>query len=200
MPRDARWPRRRTQSSSDRNGRPPAIRAGSATDIPLPRCACKCRSFPVQSREQLAKSRNHLWGRAHVIRRAHQQVDRAEGFLFQAKRLADAALDPVALGGCRRVLSRYQDSQPRRTPFSPRQVERIACKAAPRSLTQQAFEFAAAPRTALAVQSETLARRGYSPRRRRPRERRLRRTLRPPGVRLRTRKPWRRARRVLDGW
>jgi hypothetical protein len=39
----------------------------------------------------------------------------------------------------------------------------------------------------------------YSASRRRPRARRLRNTLRPPGVRLRTRNPWRRARRVLEG-
>ena len=40
-----------------------------------------------------------------------------------------------------------------------------------------------------AIQPEALGGRGYSPRRRRPLARRLRNTLRPPGVRLRTRKP-----------
>lgn len=39
------------------------------------------------------------------------------------------------------------------------------------------------------IQPEALGGRGYSPRRRRPLARRLRNTLRPPGVRLRTRKP-----------
>jgi len=61
------------------------------------------------------------------------------------------------------------------------------------------LEFAGTPQATLGIQSETLAGRGYNPRRRRPRARRLRNTLRPPGVLLRTRKPWRRARRVFDG-
>jgi hypothetical protein len=59
------------------------------------------------------------------------------------------------------------------------------------------------PQAAARIETESLLRRGYadySARRRRPRARRLRSTLRPPGVRLRTRKPWRRARRVFEGW
>jgi hypothetical protein len=83
--------------------------------------------------------------------------------------------------------------------FTSRQVEGVAGKAAPSTLPQQTLEFDAAPEAPLGVQSETLARRGYNPMRRRPRARRLRKTLRPPGVRLRTRKPCRRARRVFDG-
>jgi hypothetical protein len=61
------------------------------------------------------------------------------------------------------------------------------------------LEFTAAPKATLCTQSEALVRRDYSPRRRRPLARLLRNTLRPPGVRLRTRKPWRRARRVFEG-
>jgi hypothetical protein len=70
-------------------------------------------------------------------------------------------------------------------------------------MTQQAFELAFAPQLARGVEpAELLGLRynGYNPRRRRPRARRLRSTARPPRVRLRTKKPWRRARRVLDGW
>jgi hypothetical protein len=56
-------------------------------------------------------------------------------------------------------------------------------------MPQQGFEFALLPQAARRIQREALAGRGYNPRRRRPRARRLRNTLRPPGVRLRTRKP-----------
>jgi len=69
-------------------------------------------------------------------------------------------------------------------------------------LTQQLLELRLAAQPATCIEPETLAGRysRYSPTRRRPRARRLRNTARPPRVRLRTRKPWRRARRVLDGW
>ena len=53
---------------------------------------------------------------------------------------------------------------------------------------------------AAGIQPEALFARGYNPRRRRPLARRLAITLRPPGVRLRTRNPCVRARRVLEGW
>jgi hypothetical protein len=56
-------------------------------------------------------------------------------------------------------------------------------------LPQQAFEFGLLPQAARRIQAEALAGRGYSPRRRLPRARRLRSTLRPPAVRLRTRNP-----------
>jgi hypothetical protein len=69
------------------------------------------------------------------------------------------------------------------------QEEGIAAEVAPLALLQQPLELDAAPQPAVSIQTEALARRGYNPRRRRPRARRLRRTLRPPGVRLRTRKP-----------
>jgi len=65
---------------------------------------------------------------------------------------------------------------------------------------QQILEVVFSPQAARRVQPEALARRDYNPTRRRPRARRLRSTLRPPALRLRTRKPWRRARRVFEGW
>jgi hypothetical protein len=55
------------------------------------------------------------------------------------------------------------------------------------------------PQPAGCIEPEALAGRGYNPRRRRPRARRLRSTARPPRVPLRARNPWRRARRVLEG-
>jgi hypothetical protein len=65
------------------------------------------------------------------------------------------------------------------------------------------LELRLAPQPAPCIETESFLRwryNGYNPSRRRPRARRLRKTVRPPRVRLRTRKPWRRARRVLDGW
>jgi len=119
--------------------------------------------------------------------------------LLQAERFTDTALDAISLGGRRRVLARHEHPQPCLAIAAARQVERITRQATPRSLPQQSLEFTAARQPPPGIQSETLARRGYNPSRRRPRDRRLRSTLRPPGVRLRTRNPWRRARRVFDG-
>ena len=79
-------------------------------------------------------------------------------------------------------------------------IEGVAADAAPGAVSQQAFELGLACQPTPGIQPEALAGRGYSPRRRRPRARRLRSTLRPPAVRLRTRNPWRRARRVFEGW
>jgi len=82
-------------------------------------------------------------------------------------------------------------------------IKRIAAQASPLAFTQQLLELRLAAQPASCIEPETLACRcynRYSPMRRRPRARRLRNTARPPRVRLRTRKPWRRARRVLDGW
>jgi len=56
-------------------------------------------------------------------------------------------------------------------------------------LSQQVLELGFSPQPPRRIQPEALGGRGYSPMRRRPRARRLRSTLRPPGVRLRTRKP-----------
>jgi hypothetical protein len=96
--------------------------------------------------------------------------------------------------------ARHQHAEARASGIASRQVERVSIQAAPRALPQQALELALLPQPARGIQPEALAGRDYNPSRRRPRARRLRRTLRPPGVRLRTRKPWRRARRVLEGW
>ena len=80
--------------------------------------------------------------------------------------------------------------------------KQVAAQAASLAFTQQLLELGLAAQPATGIEPETLGRRRYnrySPTRRRPLARRLRNTARPPGVRLRTRKPWRRARRVLDG-
>jgi hypothetical protein len=86
--------------------------------------------------------------------------------------------------------------------MSPLEKEGVAAEVALLALVQQVLELRLLAQPALPIETERLPRRvgdGYNPMRRRPRARRLRRTLRPPGVRLRTRNPWRRARRVFEG-
>jgi hypothetical protein len=136
------------------------------------------------------------------VGRANEHIQRPERLLLQAKSLSDAALYAVTHGGGRSMLARDQDSEPRRARAAPFVIEEIACTAGPDSAAKQPLVVALAPEAPRCVQAEAfLCRRynGYSPRRRRPRARRLRSTLRPPGVRLRTRNPWRRARRVFEG-
>jgi hypothetical protein len=95
---------------------------------------------------------------------------------------------------------RYQDAEPRTACIAPLKKEAVTGQIASHSLAQQAFELRFLPEPAAAVEPETFAARGYNPSRRRPLARRLRSTARPPRVPLRTRKPCRRARRVLEGW
>jgi len=99
--------------------------------------------------------------------------------------------------------ARDQDSQPWRFSGRARDVKSVARYAAPLGFAQQPLELRPVLQPTRAIEPVTLARcrySSYSPMRRRPRARRLRSTARPPRVRLRTRKPWRRARRVFDGW
>jgi len=98
------------------------------------------------------------------------------------------------------VLSRDQHAKTGAASGAPRQIDGIALDAAARAPAQQVLEFGLVRQPARRIQPEALAGRDYSPSRRRPLARRLRSTLRPPGVRLRTKKPWRRARRVFEGW
>jgi hypothetical protein len=147
----------------------------------------------------LAKLRNHVRRRFDSVGRPYQQVYRAERFLFQPESLANAALDAVAIRCPRGVLTRYQDTEPRAPGSAPLDEESVTLQAAPPAMLQQVLEISLFSQSAGRIEPETLARRGYSPSRLRPRARRLRNTARPPGVRLRTRNPWRRARRVLEG-
>lgn len=80
------------------------------------------------------------------------------------------------------------------------QVEGKAIDATPHALAQQLLEIRLRPQPTRGVEAEALAFRGYSPRRLRPLARRLASTFLPPAVRLRTRNPWVRARRVFEGW
>ena len=101
------------------------------------------------------------------------------------------------------MLARDQDAEPCSTGIAAPEIKSVACQAAPLAFAQQPLELGLAPQPARCIETESLLRgryNDYNPSRCRPRARRLRKTARPPRVRLRTRKPWRRARRVLDGW
>jgi len=100
------------------------------------------------------------------------------------------------------VLARYENAQPRPPCGASFDEEGVAVGPKALSLSQQPLEIRLAPQAPRRAEPKALLARcgsDYSASRRRPRARRLRRTLRPPGVRLRTRNPWRRARRVLEG-
>ena len=140
---------------------------------------------------------------ARRVGRTHEQVDRTEVLLFKSEGFADTSLDAVAVGRSGGMLAGNQDSETRLTRTTPLEIKRITARRASLPLAQQPLELSLAPQAAARVEAKSLKRRryaDYSARRRRPRARRLRSTLRPPAVRLRTRNPWRRARRVLEGW
>jgi hypothetical protein len=123
--------------------------------------------------------------------------------LFKSESFPNASLDAVAVDCSGGMLARDQDSQTRPPRWTPLEVERVPAERTPLAFAQQPLELRLAPQPAARIEREVLRRCGdwnYSARRRRPRARRLRSTLRPPTVRLRTRKPWRRARRVFEGW
>ena len=153
-----------------------------------------------QAVQDAAQPQDHLGSGFDSVRRAHQEIERAKPRLLEAKGFANAALDPVSIGRPGRMFFCHQQSEPCVAAFPLHPVERVAADAAPLSLAQQALELRFLPQAPGRVEPEALAGRGYSPRRRRPRARRLRSTARPPRVPLRTRKPWRRARRVFEGW
>ena len=198
MRRDASTLLRRTPSSSGGSGRRAATWGSGTTDRRARRVEAAWPSC-AQGPEQLAQALRHLRGGPCAIRGPDEHVERAQLVLLQPEGFANASFDAVALGGGRGVLSRYEDSEPRPAFLAPLEVEDVARKVAPRTCAQQSFELRSPPQSAPGIESEALVARGYSPRRRRPRARRLRSTARPPRVRLRTRKPWRRARRVFDG-
>lgn len=130
----------------------------------------------------------------------HQDVQRTELRLLEAERLADAALEAVAVGSVAGVLPGHEQSETRRAGVSLSKVEDEPVEPATGAAAQQALEVRFAAQPAIGVQREALLVRGYSPMRRRPLARRALRTLRPPTLRLRTRKPCVRARRVFEGW
>jgi hypothetical protein len=164
-------------------------------------CAKRERSW-----RQFAQQRAHLihHGRrgTAAVGRSHEELDAAQIFLLQPERLANTALEAVAIDRESGVLAGNENAQSRGARNGRSDKERVAVEAAPRALAKQALELRLLAQPARGIESETLSRRycGYSPMRRRPRARRRRSTSRPPRVRLRTRNPWRRARRVFDGW
>lgn len=150
--------------------------------------------------EEAAHALDHAGRGLRTVGRPYEDVEGPEFLLLKAESLPNAALDAVAVRSTRGVLARDQHAEPRAACIARSYVKRETVEAAPSTLAKQAFELCLLPQPAAGIQPEALYVRGYNPRRRRPLARRLRSTLRPPGVRPRTRNPWRRARRVLDGW
>jgi len=153
-----------------------------------------------QATQQLAQVADHAGRGTHAVGRPHEELEAPEAFLLESKGFADTSLDAVTLDGSGGVPARDKNPEARRAGGAVPDVKRVAAEAAPLAGAQQLLELRLAAQPATCIEPETLARRRYNPTRRRPRARRLRNTARPPRVRLRTRKPWRRARRVLDGW
>jgi hypothetical protein len=123
--------------------------------------------------------------------------------LLQSECFTNAALYAIAFHRRSGVPARDEDAQPWRPRYATVEIENIPSRTAARSAAKQPLEVELSPEPAGGVQAKALLRAAgsrYSASRRRPRARRFRSTLRPPGVRLRTRKPWRRARRVFEGW
>jgi len=146
---------------------------------------------------------DHGWGATQPVGRPHEEFEAPKVFLFESESFADTSLDAVTLDGSGGVPAGDQNPDTRLAFGAAPNIKKVASQAAPLAFTQQPLELRLAAQPATCIEPETLARccyNRYSPTRRRPRARRLRNTARPPRVRLRTRKPWRRARRVLDGW
>jgi len=143
------------------------------------------------------------WRAAQAVGRPNQELEAPKVFLLESESFADTSLDAVTLDGSGGVPAGDQDPDARLTFGAAPNIKKVAAQAVPLAFTQQLLELRLAAQPAACIEPESLGRRRYnrySPTRRRPRARRLRNTARPPRVRLRTRKPWRRARRVLDGW
>jgi hypothetical protein len=100
------------------------------------------------------------------------------------------------------VPTRHENTEPGLSGDAPLDEKGVTVSAQALPSSQQPLEIRLASQAPCCAEPEALGPRcggDYSASRRRPRARRLRSTLRPPAVRLRTRKPWRRARRVLEG-
>ena len=93
------------------------------------------------------------------IGRPHQQIQRAEIFLFESERFTDASLDTVAVGRRGGVLARDQDPQTSRPVSAPLEIKGIASKAALLALAQQSLELRLLTQPALRIEAESLARR-----------------------------------------
>ena len=194
---EAALPRRSASSSGGNGTRAPAAGVRTSGTRGAGRRA-RARSCDKPA-EGTAQASDHVRRGFSAVGRSYQHVHRTEILPLQSECLADAALEAVTHHGLRRVLARNQHAEPRAARVPSCNIKRVAVDAAPGAVAQQALEFGLLPQPARRIQPEALVGRGYSPRRRRPRARRLRSTLRPPTVRLRTRKPWRRARRTLEG-
>jgi hypothetical protein len=112
--------------------------------------------------------------------------------LLESEGFANTSLDAVTFYCSRSVFARNEHPEPRLSGSAASDKKGIALENTPFALAQQPLEFGLLPQPACRVQDETLLRcryNDYNPRRRRPRARRLRNTLRPPRVLERTRNP-----------
>jgi hypothetical protein len=94
---------------------------------------------------------------ACAVRRAHQQVEGPEIFLFKSESLTDASLDAVAVCGGGGVLARDQDPQPSRAARAPLEIEGVAAETALLALAQQPLELRLLTQPALCIEAESLA-------------------------------------------
>ena len=112
--------------------------------------------------------------------------------LLEPEGFANASLEAVTLYCSRGMLARDEDAEARPSGCTTLDKKGIPLENTPLASTQQPLKLGFLPQPACGVQDETLLRcryNGYNPRRRRPRARRLRSTLRPPRVLERTRNP-----------
>ena len=98
-------------------------------------------------------------GRLRGIGRPHQQVERAEIFLFESEGFTDASLDAVAVGRGGGMLARDQDPQTSRPFSAPLEIKGIAAEAALLAFPQQPLELRLLTQPALRIEAESFARR-----------------------------------------
>lgn len=188
----------RIRNSLGESGRRVAEEGSRNTCRPLQRDATT-RKSSAQPAKKFSQLPQHLRRRFHAIRRAHQHIQRAEIFLLKPKGLPDISLESIAIDRSGGVLSCDQNSKTRRPIiFTPLKIERITADIPAFALAQEPYEQRALREAPIRSESELPCRPGsaahaggkpYNPRRLRPRALRARKTARPPGVRLRTRKP-----------
>jgi len=108
-----------------------------------------------ESRKHGAQFLDHRGSRGTAVRGTHQNIDRAKPGLLEPESLPYAALDPVSHCRERRVSSRDQDAQPRRSPFGAlTNVESEAGDGLTPAVTQEPLEIDPANKATRAPEAE----------------------------------------------
>jgi hypothetical protein len=117
-------------------------------------------------------------------------------------RLAQLAPQPIAIDGAAHRLARDDEADAPRRLRGGRRDQLQELGVVPRSPAKERFERLRAAKavTGEAAVAARVANAGQTESRARPFARRAERTLRPPTVFMRARKPCVRARRIFDGW